>query len=372
MDRAGDNRLSRVQTAALCAFAAAGGLIMWTSQLRGSITTAWPIALVLSAAVTAVMLLAVGSAFARTGCDTIEELLGKCLSRPVARIIMLLLAVWLAARLAQILHLQTDMTRQYLLDETPRWVIAATLAVSGLVVMYGGVYGLGRTSELLMLIALLPLAIMLAAGLLKTDYGELRVLLQPQLETLPRQITAALYTFAGAECMIFFIGRGKARQGNGKAAALAVAVAAVIAAVLFVSAVGILTIDGINANEFPLVEMARMINIGGVAMTERFDIVLLVLRTLGVIVQTGILLYCASAGLRGVFGKGDRRYISAVLTVVVVILSQVCFIDGAARVINAISTAGIYISLLAIIPALFIASRFVPKRKEGANEERSS
>ncbi|MBE6753016.1 MAG: hypothetical protein E7559_01455 [Ruminococcaceae bacterium] len=351
--------LSVPQLFALGIFSVGGGLLLWAGRVGSKPDTGWLPALAIAAVAAALLTAAVVYSFRRTGCRAVSELLGELFTSVPARCILLLLGIFLTARAAQTLSLYTGMTGRFLLPKTPSLVLAAAAVVTALVLMYDGLRSMARTAELLMLMSIIPAAVMLTAFLVRIDTAELLVLAQPRMGDIAPQLTPALYTFAGVECVIFFVGHGRGK--GSRTVPLAVGASAIVSAVLFVGAVGILTLGGVQSSDYPFIETARMINIGGVNLTERFDILLILLRVLFIIVQTAVLLYCASISISSFFGREIRRRTAPVLCAVAVVASLL--MDKA--LLDRICTVGLYGTLLGLIPAVFVLSLFHKKQKNG-------
>lgn len=360
-DKKQNSALSAAQLTALSLFASAGGLTMWTGVFGTPVGSAWTVALVGSAAFTALLLTALNAAFVRTGSADAFELMEMLLSRPAARGMMLLLGVWLTARAGQVLGVQSRVTELYLLRDTPFTVTTAAVAATAAVLACGGLRRTARTAELLMLLLAIPAVWMLTATLLRADLRELRVLLQPEWSAFPQQLAPAAQTFAGAECALFFLSADGAKNKEGRSKAghcvrVAVAVSLSVSAALFAGACGILTLGGVNAYEFPLIEMSRMINIGGIAISERFDVLLIILRTLSVTMQTAVFLSCAAAAFCRAFGferYGVTAAVTAALSAAAAVAART---DAVGAVVNRICGAGLCAVLFVLIPALWAAS----------------
>lgn len=244
-----------------------------------------------------------GRSFERTGCRDASEHMTDLLSAPAARILLALLGVLLAARSAVALASQTDCVSLYLLEDTPPVIIALTLLTTAFFTLLPGLRRLSGVSTLLTLILPLILAVIIAVGLMGADPGELRALYQPAASELRKAVVPAALTASGAECTLFFLGWRESGRRSLRAAAAAPAVCAVIFAILTCTALGTIGIGGMNGRTFPLVEAARQISLGGIELTERFDLPLIIVSLFASAVQIAVFTLCASISLCSAFGS---------------------------------------------------------------------
>ncbi|MBQ4312713.1 MAG: GerAB/ArcD/ProY family transporter, partial [Clostridia bacterium] len=219
---------------------------------------------------------------------------------------------------------------------------------------------------LIFLLLLIPITILFVAGFAMLDYGELRPLLTPDISAIGSQMRAALFSASGIECIFFFLGRRKVRGNTDRAINLAIIATVVLSAVIYIIAVGTLTIDGVSRFTFPLIEMSRIINIGGIALTERFDMLLIVIRIVCVIVQTAIFNYCAALAFSAAFGLDSHRCFIYLLVPVEVVISYLAQLGQFGGLLADVCFYGFVLLTLLFLPILLIIALVRGKKNRRA------
>ena len=226
--------------------------------------------------------------------------------RAAYRIISLLLSICFAARCSYMLTLYAGMIELYLLPRTPAFVVIAALLLTAFIIARSDTARLPGIAGIVIMCASLPAAALFAAGLYRSDPGEWLILLQPDRRDIPGLIVPCLMCCSGFECSFFFVGDAS-RRGARRAVIAGFCVTCALAALSYMLCAGMLTVQGCGHLNYPLVETARVINIGGVAFTERFDLLLMVISIALLPAHTGIELHCAGECVRTALGRDDIR-----------------------------------------------------------------
>lgn len=237
----------------------------------------------------------------RTGRSTAGEHLTSLVTAVPSRLLLAVLGVALTLRSSLTIAAQAGCVSLYLLEDTPPFAIMLVLLITGFFALLPGVRRLSGVSTLLVLLLPLLLAVIIGTGLAGADFSELRTLAQPAPSEFPDALIPAAVTASGAECALLFLGSRKSGRRSLIAAAAAPAVCAVIFAALCCTAVGTIGMGSMNSHRFPIVEAARQINVGGIELTERFDLPLITVSLFASLAQIALFTLCASLALSSAF-----------------------------------------------------------------------
>lgn len=300
--------------------------------------------------------------FSRSESVSFPNLLEENLGGIPARIILSAAALYFIAEICGITVRQTQMTGLFLLEKTPPQVIAAITLVTSSFIIYSGIRQISRTAELLFFFIMLPLTFILILALLGMDYGELLPALSPA-RVNAEQVTSSLLPLGGITAVVYFAGyydKGKsARSLIGGAGILIV-----FAMIVLICCVGIFSVGGTKHLAFPLAELSRVASLGNIALTERFDILYMIIYTAATILTSGILYYCCCISLCGVFSVKSHKCFIFILLPIIFLLSYYGLND--IEFIERITAWGKIIFLYALIPLLFIVSCLKGKRRAAA------
>lgn len=274
---------------------------------------------------------------------------GRLFSSPPGRLLMGFFGLLLLTRSALTLSFQTDCIALYLLEDTPNIAVMAVLLATSFFTLLPGLRRLSGVSTLLTLILTGLIGLIVISGLIGSDLRELRTLAQPAAgEFLPALIPAAI-TASGAECAFFFLHPSPGRKERLSTAA-APAVCAAVFALLVCAAIGTIGAEGMRIERFPLVEGARQINLGGIELTERFDLPLLTVSLLGSLVQMAIYTLCAAHALSTALNSRRTGTVALLLLpaqLLAALVIQYTALDG---IITALCAAGLTGFSLVILP----------------------
>jgi|GEM_PF-4909284 len=285
-----------------------------------------------------------------------DEFLCGIMSAPVGRLLLGILGILFIFRSAVTLSDQTDCIALYLLEYTPNFAVMLVLLFTAFYVLLPGISRLSGIATLLALI--LPALIILIAvvGLSSAEPGRLRPLFQPSFSDSFAALVPAALTTSGAECSLLFLGSRNRESGRLKGAAIAPAVCAAVFALLTCTAVCTIGIDGMAVRKFPLVEASRQISLGGIELTERFDLPLLSVSLFTSIMQIAIYSLCASIALDTALGILDRRKTILWLFPVQLAVSLIIQYTDIGIIITSICALGLTAYSLVLFPVLALIS----------------
>lgn len=313
-----------------------------------------------------VSILLLGLSFSRTEANETGEHFSYLFSAPVARILLVILGVLLLSRSALTLSAQTDCIALYLLEDTPDFAVMLLLLLTAYAALLPGLRRLSGVSTLLVLI--LPLLILLisASGLISADWGEIRVLAQPVASEFGNALLPAALTASGAECTLFFLGRERSEHRSLKGAAAAPAVCGLIFILLSLTAVGTIGLGGMSFGSFPLIEASRQISLGGIELTERFDLPLITVSLFASVVQMAIFTLCSALSLCAAFRSRKIGQTAAWLLPVQFALSLFIQYTGFDSAIQYLCAGGLTVFAIIIYPLLYLLSllrRPIPRQE---------
>ncbi len=313
-------------------------------------------------------LLTLGSAAMISYCFKHSEslsfpnLLAENFGGVLSRIILAAVAVYFIAEICGVTARQTQMTKLFLLEKTPSQVIVAVTLVTSAFIIYSGIRQISRTAELLFFFIMLPLTFVLIMALFCLDYGELLPLFKPT-EVSVTQAAGAMLPFGGVAAMAYFAGYyDKKKSVRGLIGG--VSILSVYAVAVLICCVGIFSIGGTKHLAFPLAELSRVVSLGNVTLTERFDILYMIIYTAATILAAGILYYCCCISLCGVFGLKSHRCFIFILLPIIFLLSYYGLTQR--EFIENITVWGKIIFLFVLIPLLFVITCIKSGRRSAA------
>lgn len=229
------------------------------------------------------------------------------IARILYRGIMLMLALCFMLRCSYMLSLYSGMIELYLLERTPSFAVISVLLVTAYIIAGNRRDRILRIAELIIMLVAVPLALLFIFGLYRADFGEWRILLQPDKEKIYGQAGSSLMCCSGCECAFFFMDNASPRKRQRRALLLAYIITCVLSCLSYLLCAGILTVKGADMMNYPLVETARVINIGGVAFTDRFDLLLMVIMIALLPAEAGVFLHCACDSVKACIGGGNAK-----------------------------------------------------------------
>lgn len=300
--------------------------------------------------------------FRHSECISFPNLLQENFGGILSRIILAAIAVYFVDEICSIAVKQTQMTGLFLLEKTPSQVILAVTLVTSAFIIYSGIRQISRTAELLFFVIMLPLTFILILALCSLNYGELIPLFKPGGFSAT-QLTNSVLPFSGIAAIAYFAGYYDKSKIT-RSLLCGVSTLSLYSIIILMSCVGVFSVGGTKHLSFPLAELSRIVSLGNMSVTERFDILYMIIYTAAAILTAGILLYCCCISLCGVFGIKNHKCFIFILLPIVFILSYYGLSDSS--LIEYISVWGKIIFLFALIPALFIISAIKNQRRKAS------
>lgn len=291
--------------------------------------------------------------FSLSGAENAEALVHRFFAPLPGRILMLFFGILLLIRSSITLSAQTDCTALYLLEDTPNIAVMIILLVSSFFALLPGLRKLSGVSTLLFFILSAFLLLIIIPGLAGADLGELRTLIQPLHGEFPAVVIPAAITVSGAECAVFFIPTVK-KRGRLLSAAAAPAVCAILFCAMSCVTAGTIGPGGMKEEMFPLVEGARQIKLGGIELTERFDLPLITVTLLASLVQIAIYSICAVHAFCTAFSCSSAGTVSMILLPAQLIIALAIQYTSLDSLFSAVCAVGLTCFSLIIFPLMSI------------------
>ena len=304
-------------------------------------------------------------AFGKGNFMGITEGFDRCFSHIGSRIILAAAALYFIAQASLAVFTQKEMIKLYLLTKTPDDIIITALTLTSAFLFYTGLRQLAGTAQLLLFIIAPLVLLLLSFALYRSDPDEIRILLQITPPEDIRSSLSATCALWGIESVVFFLGTGRYAKTVRPAVIWGFATVFILFLVSFLVTVGTFSLEGSAGILFPLSEMSRILNVGGLAVTERFDVLFLFIQIIGTVIRTAIAMYCASVGLSSFFGLRSHRCFTVLIAPAVVLLACSCTVGSVEDIVKLICSGGFCIIMFAVIP-LFAAATFIISRRKGA------
>ncbi|MCL2703306.1 MAG: spore germination protein [Defluviitaleaceae bacterium] len=251
------------------------------------------------------------------------------LSRPLGKLLCLILAIRALAGTALELRIFGEIIKSVLLPLTPYWLIAAVILALGWLAVYHGYETRGRIAEILVFAVFVPLLILLVLSAFGADYSNLLPVLNNTPERLLKSGFESGYAFAGIELVLVAVSfTNAAGETTRKCVTGAVVFMGILLSAITALVIARLTPQGALAHDWPLLELLFTTEIPGSFM-ERQNAIVISFWILTVFARAGAGLFFGSLLLRDMAGKGKRRIYLTVLVPVVLLLSLIP--DNASR-----------------------------------------
>lgn len=356
--------LSPLQIFTLCAASSSLGTLCLPPLFGITTDESWAAALIIAALFTSAAI-ALYLKISQNSGNSHRGILPKfILPSAFRRVFIFLAGLFFTANAAFIAYITADATEMYLLEETPNEVLLLALIATACIMFDAGRQYLARCCVILLLLTSVPLALFVLLSLFNIDFGELKALIHPDFTSIFRQLPAAFISCSGGAAVVILSNNPTNRRGI-FSSIYGIAASASVSLLLLACSTGIFTTDGIGIFKYPYIEMARSVSIGTIALTERFDTILLAVMIIAVTMQLAVLCYCASLCFSYASGLHSHRCFSFLILPVVFAAAYYADTEAVFFLLAKIAVWG----TLIILPAAVIlpsALKIPEKRSENA------
>lgn len=301
--------------------------------------------------------------FTKGGYRDITECADQCFTRFGSAIILAAFGIYFIVQAALGVYTQTEMIKLYLLTKTPDDIIIISLVLTAAFLFYTGLRQLAGTAQLLFFIVSPLILLLLLFALYRCDLNEVKVLAETTSPKDLRSLISGTCALWGIESAIFFLGAKRYNKKIGRAVILGYITVFFLFIVSFTVTVGTFSLEGSANILFPLSEMSRILNIGGLAVTERFDVLFLFIQIIGTVIKTAIAMYCSAVGLSSVFNLKNHRCFTMLLLPAVVLIAYICSITKLSRQLSDICSVGFAVIMFVIVPLITLITLIKHNRK---------
>lgn len=172
------------------------------------------------------------------------------------------------------LRIFSEIICRSMLPNTPVWVISLlVLAVAGVLAVQG-VECRGRSAEVLFFVVAIPLAVVLAAVAISSEYGRIHPVELPDFTGLKDGIFAMSIVFQGLPFLYFIFPDLRKREQAGEAVFVSSVVTAVVATIIVFLCLAVYGEGLLSEKLLPALQMMERVSFTGVFLTRQ-DVLLL-------------------------------------------------------------------------------------------------
>lgn len=359
------SNITPFQLFSITLFSVMFGLNLYPSSIGHEISNEWLIAQIIS--IIAVfpilyMLIEIFSEFESSFEDGIFKIIGNVPSRILGG----LFSLYFLLHSLRLIMLEANNIQLFLFDKTPANFIALIIIITAFFISVSGIQSLAKLAEILCIPMLILIAFMFFMFFSASDFTEAKVYFQPNTNNILSQAVNNISCISSIEMTAFFLCRVKSRSARKAALFSGYAVLSLVLISLTLCIAGIFTVKAGADLIYPVIELARTVQLKFLRVVERFDAVIFFVTIAAVCVFVSIALFCSSSSLSLVFRPLKFRYsIPIYLTAIVCVIF---FMNN--RFSDLVSNIVLYseiVILFAVIPVLFIISKIRKRACSGDN-----
>lgn len=220
----------------------------------------------------------------------------------------LLLITYYSLAAAWVVRVFGDVLKVYLLERTPLEVLVITMLFTGAYLLGHGLNALARLQQAFFPLLLAPIVLVLALAQMQADYSELLPVLQDGWQGLLLAVPESFRALTGFGVVAFAMPFLRRPEKALPAALAGLGFTLCIYLGLFVVCVAVLGADVLPRLMFPVVDLARSIDVPG-AFLERVEILFLSLWVITTFNVFSSLSYFALLGLSTTLGFREHRHL---------------------------------------------------------------
>lgn len=233
----------------------------------------------------------------QTGFQFIQSIIGRW----TGRLLGIIMVVYFIAMAALEVRYMMEVTGLYLLERAPSWSIVLLFLWAAAYLALGGLNAMVRLFEIVLPVTLIVFVLEILLSIKMFDINNLRPVLGEGILPVLRGIQPTLLVFASYEVLFVLMAFMSGPKEGRKAFMLGVSVTTLIYMITIVMVIGGLSVDGAESRNWPTLDLMRSFEIEGLIF-ERFESPLLVIWILQLFNNFVVTHYCASIGIRHLFG----------------------------------------------------------------------
>lgn len=220
--------------------------------------------------------------------EIVGSWIGSCLST--------LMILYFVAISAFQIRVMAEVTKLYLLEGTPMWVIVMFFMWIGLYLITSGINSMARLFEIILPITIVVLLICMFLSSKIFEIDNLRPVLGEGILPVLRGLRSTVFVFIGYEIMFILPAFMQHPKKGVKAMIIGTSIPLVMYMITYIMVVGALSVDGVVRSTWPTLDLMRSFEITGL-LFERFEFFLLVIWIMQIFSTFTITFYAASMGL---------------------------------------------------------------------------
>ncbi|QSZ27481.1 endospore germination permease [Aceticella autotrophica] len=363
-----NDKISENQTTILLFTTILGaGILSLSSDVAQSAGPDSLIALLLGGIIALFFARLIGHIASKFPTETFVEYSAKLVTKPVSVIISIILTGYFLIFVSLDLRIFADVSKAYLLNNTPVEIIILTLMfTSGYVVRYG-IEPISRMSEILFPIMVIPLLLIFLPSIADVDLSNfLPILRTPPLELL-KGILNTTYSFVGFE--ILYVIFPYINKGEKLKKCINVSFAAIILFYMYITfyVIGIFGYKETRLQLWPLLTVIKSINFPGFFI-ESLESLVIAIWTFAVFTTISAFQYAAVLSISKLIKAREHTYL--VLPTIPIIYLMALIPDSIVEAYKFVKYVSDYLALffIIILPILLYILMKI-KNKEGKNNE---
>lgn len=294
--------------------------------------------------------------------QSVMEYAPHLLGRFFGTIISILFVLYFIAFVGMVVRISADVTKLFLLDETPVEVIVISMLLMGIYLVQHGMNPIARFNECIQPLTVFLLVFVLLFTIPDAEYGRNLPVLGDGLMPVWKSIPTTFFSYLGYEIIIFLLPFMK-KPERGSVIAIGTIVAVMLLyVVIIVSCVGVLGVKEVLYVNYPLISIIKNIEVPG-GFLERLDAVMMLVWVPFAITTVVLYHYCASLITAQLVKLQEHRVISLFYFPIVFLVALLPKnVMEASRWSNSVSIAGMALNL--VVPVILWAAYFVKRKKE--------
>lgn len=277
-------------------------------------------------------------------------------------LVLLVFLVYFLLFVGTVVRISADVTKLFLLDQTPvEVIIIGMLSVSTYLALHG-INAIGRFNEFIQPVTVILLLLVLTQTIRDTDMGRILPILGDGLTPLIRALPTTFFSFMGFEILMFiqpFMERTRDAQ---RAALIAIGSTMLLYVIVTVLSIAVLGRTEVTLVEFPTLAIIKNIEVPG-AFIERLDSIMMMVWIPFAVTTIVMFHYCASLIASQMLRLEEHRVIALLFTPIVFLIAvlprNVLEVDKWSKWASLLG-----VSLVGVVPVMLVLVYKWKKRRQ--------
>lgn len=347
-----DIKISNIQIRALIVSTIIGiGVLGLPNQLAVAMEKDGWIAIILSGLLTIPVILVINQIFKDNPGKDFFEIGESNLGKILFTICLIIYLAYYLAVGAYISRVLGEIINGFLLLETPLGLITFTFIVSIAYLVVSEIDIIARISYMTYGLTIGFALILILLAIPGADLTNILPMIQSDIRQLPEGIKVALFSFAGFEVLLFAIPFAEDKKRLTKTSISGIVIVIVLYLVLFLVTLTQLSIQQIKSDPFPLLMVAKLINLPGYFL-QNLDGLVTAIWVIIIFSTMASVYYSSSKILSKIFRAKSHK--ASVLILIPVIYFLAFLPKNVIQINNIMSNVVIYLAMIVIFLIPFI------------------